>query len=42
MTSANITLNYNEAHGHVDHVFSRDHLHEVEHPVLKWSQGVTK
>jgi pimeloyl-ACP methyl ester carboxylesterase len=36
MTSATVTLNYNAAYGHVDHVFSNNHLHEVEHPVLKW------
>ncbi|MBD0325172.1 MAG: hypothetical protein ICV68_02005 [Pyrinomonadaceae bacterium] len=42
MTSATITMNYNEAYGHVDHVFSQNHLQEVEHPVLKWLAGVTK
>jgi pimeloyl-ACP methyl ester carboxylesterase len=36
MTSATVTLNFNAAYGHVDHVFSNNHLHEVEHPVLKW------
>lgn len=36
LTSATVTMNFNEAYGHVDHVFSNDHLHEVEHPVLKW------
>ncbi|HKQ53152.1 MAG TPA: hypothetical protein VJT74_12335 [Pyrinomonadaceae bacterium] len=40
MTSATITLNYNEAYGHVDHVFSTNHLHEVEHPVLQWLNSV--
>jgi pimeloyl-ACP methyl ester carboxylesterase len=42
MTSATITLNYNEAYGHVDHVFSQNHLQEVEHPILKWLADVTE
>lgn len=36
MTSAEVTLNFRAEYGHVDHVFSNNHLHEVEHPVLKW------
>jgi pimeloyl-ACP methyl ester carboxylesterase len=40
MTSADVTLNFNEAYGHVDHVFSNNHLHEVEHPVLNWLKSV--
>ncbi|HEX8131609.1 MAG TPA: hypothetical protein VF527_21110 [Pyrinomonadaceae bacterium] len=36
LSSANITLNYREEYGHVDHVFSTRHLHEVEHPILTW------
>jgi pimeloyl-ACP methyl ester carboxylesterase len=40
MTSATVTMNFNEAYGHVDHVFSQNHLHEVEHPVLKWLKKV--
>lgn len=36
MTSAEVTMNFRPEYGHVDHVFSNDHLHEVEHPVLKW------
>lgn len=36
MTSAKVTLNFKAEYGHVDHVFSNDHLHEVEHPVLQW------
>jgi pimeloyl-ACP methyl ester carboxylesterase len=36
MTSASVTLNFREEYGHVDHVFSNNHVHEVEHPVLKW------
>jgi hypothetical protein len=34
MTSANVTLNFNEVYGHVDYVFSETHLQEVEHPIL--------
>jgi pimeloyl-ACP methyl ester carboxylesterase len=40
MTSANVTIKFNEAYGHVDHVFSQNHLHEVEHVVLKWIKKV--
>ena len=36
MTSAEVTINFKPEYGHVDHVFSNDHLHEVEHAVLKW------
>ena len=36
MTSAEVTVNFRPEYGHVDHVFSNDHLHEVEHAVLKW------
>ena len=36
MTSANVTLNFNEVYGHVDYMFSTNHLHELEHPILKW------
>jgi pimeloyl-ACP methyl ester carboxylesterase len=36
LSSARITLNYKEDYGHVDHVFSTRHLHEVEHPILAW------
>jgi pimeloyl-ACP methyl ester carboxylesterase len=38
MTSANVTLNYNELYGHVDYVFSIDHLLELERPILSWLQ----
>ncbi|HEY0407626.1 MAG TPA: hypothetical protein VGC89_17970 [Pyrinomonadaceae bacterium] len=40
MTSATVTVNFNQAYGHVDYVFSQNHLHEVEHPLLAWLQGV--
>jgi hypothetical protein len=36
LTSAGVTMNYREEYGHVDHVFSRSHLQEVEHPILAW------
>jgi pimeloyl-ACP methyl ester carboxylesterase len=36
MTSAKVTLNFNEVYGHVDYVFSTNHLHEVEHPIFSW------
>lgn len=36
LSAARITLNYREEYGHVDHVFSTRHLHEVEHPILDW------
>lgn len=36
MPFAKVTLNYNETYGHIDYVFSVNHLQEVEHPVLSW------
>ncbi|MDQ1557666.1 MAG: hypothetical protein QOD32_726 [Pyrinomonadaceae bacterium] len=36
MSAAQVTVNYREEYGHVDHVFSTRHLHEVEHPILSW------
>ncbi len=36
MTSAKVTLNFNEEYGHVDYVFSTRHLKELERPILKW------
>ena len=36
MTSAQVTVNFSPDYGHVDYVFSNNHLHEVEHGVLKW------
>jgi hypothetical protein len=36
LSSSSVTMNYREDYGHVDHVFSSNHLQEVEHPVLKW------
>ena len=39
MTSANVTLNFNEPYGHVDIMFSNSHLQELEHPILDWLQN---
>ena len=36
MTSADVTVNFRSAYGHVDYVFSNNHLKEVEHADLKW------
>lgn len=36
MTNAQVTMNYNEVYGHVDYVFSTNHLNELEKPILKW------
>lgn len=36
MTSANVTINFQQEYGHVDYMFSNDHLHELEHPILSW------
>ena len=36
MTSANVTINFKQEYGHVDYMFSNNHLHELEHPILTW------
>lgn len=36
MTSATVTINFEQEYGHVDYVFSNDHLHELEHPIFTW------
>jgi pimeloyl-ACP methyl ester carboxylesterase len=36
LANANVTTNYVEDYGHVDHVFSTRHMQEVEHPILAW------
>jgi pimeloyl-ACP methyl ester carboxylesterase len=36
LSNSKVSVNYREEYGHVDHVFSTDHVHEVEHPVLAW------
>ena len=36
MTSADVTINSNADYGHVDYMFSFNHLHEVEQPIMKW------
>lgn len=40
MTSAEVMVNFRPEYGHVDYVFSNNHLHEVEHAVLKWLEKV--
>lgn len=36
MTSASVTINFEQEYGHVDYVFSNNHLHELEHPIYTW------
>ena len=36
MSSADVTIKYNGNYGHVDYVFSPNHVHELEQPILKW------
>jgi pimeloyl-ACP methyl ester carboxylesterase len=36
MSSANVTLNSNANYGHVDYMFSNNHVRELEQPILKW------
>jgi pimeloyl-ACP methyl ester carboxylesterase len=36
MTSASVTINFEQEYGHVDYMFSNNHLHELEHPILTW------
>lgn len=36
MTSASVTLNFKQEYGHVDYMFSNNHLHELEHPIFTW------
>jgi pimeloyl-ACP methyl ester carboxylesterase len=36
MTSADITINSREVYGHVDYMFSKNHVKELERPILKW------
>ena len=36
MNSANVTINSNENYGHVDYMFSTNHMQELEQPILKW------
>lgn len=42
MTNAQVTMNYNEVYGHVDYVFSTNHLNEVEKPIFQWLKEVFK
>jgi len=36
MTSASLTINFKQEYGHVDYMFSNNHLQELEHPILTW------
>lgn len=36
MTSAAVTINFEQEYGHVDYMFSTNHLHELEHPIYTW------
>lgn len=36
MTSADVTMNFNEDYGHVDYMFSLNHRQELEHSILSW------
>ena len=36
MTSATVTINFEQEYGHVDYMFSENHLHELEHPIYTW------
>ena len=36
MTSATVTMNFNPNYGHVDYMFSENHVSELEHPIMKW------
>jgi len=36
MSSATITMNSRAEYGHVDYMFSQNHLQELEHPILNW------
>src|SRR6186713_1819481 len=36
MSSATITMNSRADYGHVDYMFSTNHLQELEHPIFNW------
>lgn len=36
MTGATVTMKSNADYGHVDYMFSEDHIQELEHPIMKW------
>jgi hypothetical protein len=36
LSSADVTINFREEYGHVDFMFSTNHLHELEHPIFNW------
>jgi pimeloyl-ACP methyl ester carboxylesterase len=39
MASADVTIKFKEEYGHVDFMFSTDHVREVEQPIMKWIKG---
>ncbi|HEX5873797.1 MAG TPA: hypothetical protein VFY60_04055 [Pyrinomonadaceae bacterium] len=36
LTSATVTINFEQDYGHVDYPFSQDHVQQFEHPILNW------
>ena len=36
LTSADVTINFNAAHGHVDPMFATDHVKRLEQPIMNW------
>lgn len=36
MSSADVTIKFNGNYGHVDYMFSTNHIHELEQTILKW------
>ena len=36
MSAADVSINFRADYGHVDYVFSQNHLQEVEHPIFNW------
>lgn len=36
MTAAAVTINFEQEYGHVDYMFSENHLQELEHPIMTW------
>jgi hypothetical protein len=42
MTSAQVTINFVEPFGHVDHYFATSHRRSLEKPILAWLKRVVK
>ena len=36
LSSADVTINFNAAHGHVDPMFATDHVKKLEQPIINW------